>query len=156
MVVALGFTITSVDTHGAYFYCSGMPAFASLPKSLRIAGVVGYLEAATVAGYGISISAFEATGSTSGIAGSGANLAPGVLTALYAAFAALMFAVTTLLVRARRAGLTAFLLVQAFGLVVAQPLLQADDTRFIGVAVVVAAVIAAGSALTRASREVLR
>ncbi len=156
MAVALGFTITSVDTPGAYFYCSGMPAFASLPTGLRIAGVLGYLEALAVISYGISIRAFETTGSTSGISGSGADLAPSVLTVLYAAFATLMGILATVLVRRRRAGLTPFLLVQAFALVVAQPLLLGNATRVLGVVVAVVALIAAGSALAPASRESLR
>lgn len=109
---------------------------------LRIAGVVGYVEAMALIAYAISILAFEQGGATSGISGAGADLAPGVLVALYLAFAVIVFVVTTGLLRASRRAFTPYLLVQAFGLVVAQPLLGAASTRLAGVVLVAVAALA--------------
>lgn len=133
-----------------------MPETPALPLSLRIGIAVGYLEALATVAYGLSIAAFERTGSTSGISGSGADLAPAVLVAVYVGFACLVFLVTHMLRRGRRSALTAYLLVQAFGLVVAQPLLQESSTRLGGAVIVLAALLAAGSVLRRSARAVLR
>ncbi len=133
-----------------------MPAFTSLPTALRIAVGIGLLEALAVLGYGVSIAAFERGGSTQGISGSGADLAPAVLVAVYVGFAGLVLLVDLLLLRGRHSALTAFLLVQAFGLVVAQPLLQEASTRAIGVLLVLAALAALGAILTKSARGALR
>lgn len=133
-----------------------MPAFASLPTSSRIAVVAGWGEALSLIGYAVSIVAFESTGSTAGISGSGADLAPSVLVALYIAFAGLVLLTSTALMRGSRHALAPFLLAQAFGIVIAQALLGADGTRAAGVVVLLVAVGAGAAALMPASRQVLR
>jgi hypothetical protein len=132
-----------------------VPASPSLPTALRIAVAIGYLEALAVAAYGASIALFERGGSTSGISGSGADLAPTVLVAVYVGFATLVLLVVLMLRRGRRSALTAFLLVQAFGLVVAQPLLQEGSTRAVGALVVVVALGAIAAILMKSARGAL-
>ncbi len=127
----------SVDTTSAYFYCSGMLERLNLLPRLAI--VIGYLEAVALAGYGASIALFEQTGTTAGVSGTGADVAPAVLTALYFVFAALTVLVTRLLSSSRRAAFTPFVLIQAFALVVAQSLLGASGTRLAGVVLVAVA-----------------
>lgn len=127
-----------------------------MPRALRLAGAIGYLEALATAGYGLSIAVFERGGTTSGISGSGADLAPIVLVAVYLGFAALVWLVTRMVMRGRRSALTAFILVQAFGLVIAQPLLQETSTRVVGLLLVLVSVAALVSVLMKSARGALR
>ena len=131
-----------------------VPAFVTLPPTLRLAAAIGFVETVALLTYGLSIAAFEQDGSTAGVTGS--DLAPIVLIGLYAVFAAIVFAVTFGLLQRRMRSFTPFLLVQAFGVVVAQPLVTGAGTRALGVVVAALAVAAAGSLLAPASREALR
>jgi hypothetical protein len=119
-----------------------------------IAGAIGLIEALALALYGLSIVAFERSGETSGISGSGADLAPGVLVGLFLAFAAIVLLVTRLLVQGRPVARTPFAMTQAFALVIAQPLVTATGTRVFGI-LIIALAIAALVALF-AARELLR
>ena len=148
--------MTSVDTLGAYFYCSPVPVSESIPATVRAAAAIAVLEAAGIVAYAVSILRFESDGSTSGIAGSGADLAPGVLVTIYLGFAALVLFVAWRILSGSRRAFTPYLLTQAFGVVVAQPLLQADSTRGIGVAVLVVALAGLAAILARPSRAALR
>ena len=109
-----------------------MASIGSLPVPLRIAAGIGALEAAGLVGYGISILAFEQGHATAGIAGPGASLAPLVLVALYWIFAALIAVVAWQLVGLRNGARTPYFVIQAFALVVAQPLVVEPATRMIG------------------------
>ena len=129
-----------------------MPAFIALPRPLRAAGALGYLQAVGLTAYAISIAAFEQGGTTAGVTGT--DLAPVVLVALYLAFAAIAFGVSTGLVQCRRRAFTPYLLLQAFGLVVAQPLLAEPGTRVLGVLLVAVALTAGATAV--AARGALR
>ena len=154
-VVAPGFTMTSVDTPAAYFYCSAVPDSQRPPATLRGAVAVGVLELLGIVGYALSIALFERGGATSGIAGSGADLAPGVLVAIYLGFAVLVALVVRSVGRGSRRALTPYLLAQAFGVVIAQPLLQATPTRFVGLLVLVVSLAGIGLVLAPATRRSL-
>ena len=106
--------------------------------------------------YAVSILRFESGGSTTGIAGSGADLAPGVLVTIYLGFAALVLFVAWHIGRGSRRAFTPYLLAQAFGVVVAQPLLQASSTRGIGAIVLVIAIVGLAAILAPGSRQALR
>lgn len=153
-VVAAGLTMSSVDTPAAYFYCFAVPERSDRPRPIMIAGAIGLIEALALALYGLSIVAFERSGETSGISGSGADLAPGVLVGLFLAFAAIVLLVTRLLVQGRPVARTPFAMTQAFALVIAQPLVTATGTRVFGI-LIIALAIAALVALF-AARELLR
>lgn len=131
-----------------------MPAFISLPRSVRVAGVIGLLQTVGLAAYAISIIAFEFTDSTSGVQGS--DLAPGVLVLLYFVFAALIGFVTYAFVTGHAAARTPFLLIQAFGIVIAEPLFAGDGTTGIAVAIVALSVVAAVASVLPSSRGVIR
>jgi len=79
-----------------------------------------------------------------------------VLVALYAVFAALVLLIARAYRRGARAAVTPMLLVQAFAVVVAQPLLSADGTRALGLLVLFTAVAGAGLALSRPARGFFR
>lgn len=131
-----------------------MPTLASLPNSLKVAGLLGTVEAVGLAAYGISIIAYELGGSTTGIQGS--DLAPGVLVALYFVFAAIIAGVTFGLLQAKFGARTPFLLIQAFAVVIAQPLLSGEGTTLIGIGIVGCAVAATVVCLLPSSRRTLQ
>ena len=126
-----------------------------MPASLRGAVAIGLLEVLGIVGYALSIAIFERGGSTSGIAGSGADLAPGVLVVIYLGFAVLVALVVRSVGRGSRRALTPYLLAQAFGVVVAQPLLQAAPTRLVGLLVLIVALAGIGLVLAPSSRRSL-
>ena len=131
-----------------------VPALVSLPVPLKIAGGIGVVQAIALAAYGLSIIGFELGGSTSGMQGS--ELAPGVLAVLYFVFAALIAFVTYALMQRKAGARTPFLLIQAFGVVVAQPLLAGSSTMLIGVALITISVAAAAATLLPQSRRALQ
>ena len=131
-----------------------VPAFVTLPNSLKLAGALGFLQAIGLAAYAVSIIGFELSGSTSGIHGS--DLAPGVLVTVYFLFAVMIAAVTYLLLQQRRAARTPFLLIQAFGLVIAQPLVSGANTLVVGIVIIVTSVAAAALCLAPQSGKVLQ
>jgi len=133
-----------------------VPERDARPRPILTAGAVGLIEAVCLVLYGLSIVLYEQGGPTTGISGSGADLAPTVLIGLFVVFATLVLLVTWLLVGGRRSARTPFLLTQAFALVVAQPLISEASTRLLGAAVLAAAALAAGAALTRSASEYLR
>ena len=143
-----------MDTAVGPSYSSGVPAFVSLPRPLQVAVVAGYVETVGLGAYGISIAAFESSGATAGVTGS--DLAPGILIAIYACFALILFVVTTGLGRLRRRAFTPFLLSQGFGLVVAQPLLAEPSTRAAGAVIAGIAAVGAVAVLWPAGRERFR
>lgn len=114
-----------------------MAPLGRLPIALRAAAGIGALEAAGLAGYGISILAFERDHATSGISGSGTSLAPLVLVVLYWVFAGLIAFVAWQLLALRSGARTPYYVTQAFALVVAQPLIAETGTRFLGLLVAV-------------------
>lgn len=131
-----------------------MPAFASLPLSLRLAGVIGALEAIGFGAYALSIIGFEITSSTSGIQGS--DLAPSVLIGLFIVFAALIAVVTFFLLNARSGARTPYLLIQAFGVVIAETLYAGDGTRLIAVVIALASVAGIALVFTPSARRALQ
>jgi hypothetical protein len=155
-VVAAGLTMSNVDTTAAYFYCFGVPELRHRPRPVTIAGGIGVIEAICLVLYGISIVAFEQTSQTSGISGSGADLAPAILVALFAVFAALVLLVTWMLSRGRRAARTPFVMVQAFAIVVGQPLAAATSTRTTGIALIALALLAVGLLFSSSAKEYLQ
>lgn len=126
------------------------------PVQVRWAAGVAVTQAAGLIAYGISIIVSEQGQSTSGIAGSGADLAPGVLVGLYLVFAALVLVIARAYRRGSRAAVTPLLLVQAFAVVVAQPLLAAAGTRGLGLLVLLTALVGAALALSRPARGYFR
>lgn len=144
----------AVDTSRAYFYC--VPVQEARPRVITVAGAVGAVQAAALIAYAGSILVFERGGATEGIAGTGANLQPVVLVALFLVFAALVLIATAMLARGRRAARTPFIMVQAFAVVVAQPLLDETSTRVLGLFVLASAVLGVVMALLRPAREFLR
>ena len=122
--------------------------------TLRLAGVIGALEAIGFGAYALSIIGFELTSSTSGIQGS--DLAPSVLIGLFLVFSALIAAVTFLLMSARVGARTPYLLTQAFGIVIAETLFEGDGTRLIAVAIGAVSIAGAVLVLTPSAREALR
>ena len=133
-----------------------MPAFQALPLSVRVCGVVGYLEVFGLAAYAVSIAFFELAGSTAGIAGDGAQLAPPVLIALFLVFALLVLLVTTALLRGSRRALTPSLLTQAFGVVIGWTLVDASGTRALGLGVLSLAAVGLAALLSPAARGSLQ
>lgn len=131
-----------------------MATLIGLPASLKIAGFIGVAQTVALAAYALSIVGFELGGATSGIHGS--DLAPGVLVALYFVFAALIAIATYALVQRKRSALTPFLLIQAFGVVIAEPLLSGSGTALIGVVIVAVSVVAAVACILPPSRAVLQ
>lgn len=131
-----------------------MPTLASLPNGLKVAGLLGTVEAIGLAAYGISIIGFELGGSTTGMQGS--DLAPGVLVVLYFVFAALIALVTFALLQTKLGARTPFLLIQAFAVVIAQPLVSGEGTIAIGVVIICCAVAAAVACLLPTSGRVLQ
>lgn len=147
--------MSSVDTHAAYFYCFAVPERLSRPRPILMAGAVGVIEALSLVAYGLSIVVYESVGETTGITGSGADLAPAVLIGIFAVFAALVLLVTWLLYSGRRAARTPFILAQAFAVVVAQPLVSAASTRVLGALVLALAVLGIAAALAPKTGEYL-
>ena len=133
-----------------------MPAHPTPPPAVRLAVGVAVMQAAGLLAYGGSIVLSEQGEPTTGISGSGADLAPGVLVALYGVFAALVLLVARAYGRGARAAFTPFLLVQAFAVVVAQPLLSAASTRALGGLVLASAVAGGVAALSGPARRNLR
>lgn len=131
-----------------------MPAFVSLPLTLRLAGVIGALEAIGFGAYALSIIGFELTSSTSGIQGS--DLAPSILIGLFIVFSALIAVVTFFLLSARASARTPYLLIQAFGIVIAETLYAGDGTRLIAVVIGAASLVGAVLVLTPSARAALR
>lgn len=131
-----------------------MPTLASLPNGLKVAGMLGTVEAVGLAAYGISIVGYELSGSTTGMQGS--DLAPGVLVALYFIFAALIAVVTFALLQTKRGARTPFLLIQAFAVVIAQPLISGEGTSVIGLGIIGCALAAAIACLLPASGRALQ
>lgn len=131
-----------------------MAPIGSLPVSLRIAAGVGVIESVALATYALAIVGFEQRAQTSGI--SGTQLAPAVLVGLYLVFAALAAGVAWLLIGLRAAAMTPYLLLQAFALVVAQPLVLAPATRALGAVVAAVALGGAFAVLMPSSRSLLR
>lgn len=148
--------MSNVDTPAAYFYCFAVPERIVRPRPILMAGAVGLIEALSLLLYGLSIVVYESRGSTSGIAGSGADLAPAVLIGLFVVFGALVLFVTWLLLQGRRVARTPYLLAQAFAAVVAQALLSATSTRALGVVVLALAALAVAMTLTPSSREFVK
>lgn len=148
--------MSNVDTSAAYFYCFAVPEPTPRPRSITAAVAIGALEALGLTAYGVSIIAFERGSTTTGISGSGADLAPAVLIALFIVFAGLVLLVTGMVRGGRRAARTPFLLVQAFALVIAQPLLSASDTRILGVLIALGAVAGVASLVMPSAREYLK
>ena len=142
--------------HGARLrrYSERVPRFVALPMTLRLAGVLGALEAIGFGAYALSIIGFELTSSTSGIQGS--DLAPSVLVGLFLVFAALIATVTFFLMSARVGARTPFLLIQAFGIVIAETLYAGDGTRALAIAIGVASVMAGVLVLTPSARQALQ
>lgn len=132
--------MSNVDTSAAYFYCVRMPARRTL--ALRLAAALGLLEAVALAAYGVSVAVYEGIGDTTGVNGDGANLAPPVLIGLFALFAGLVLLVTGMLYRGKRSARTPFVLIQAFGIVIAQPLFVEASTRWMGGLLAVVAIVA--------------
>lgn len=126
------------------------------PRSITAAVVVGLIEALALVLYGISIVVYEQGGDTTGISGSGADLAPVVLIGLFLVFAALVLLVTWLLSKGRRAARTPFLMVQAFAIVVAQPLIAEPSTRVLGGLVLLAVAVGIATPFTATAREFLK
>ena len=155
-VVAVGLTMSSVDTSAAYFYCFAVPQPTIRPRPILAAVAVGLIEAIALVLYGLSIVVYEQGGETTGISGSGADLAPVILIALFIVFAALVLLVTWMLSRGRRAARTPFLMVQAFAVVVAQPLVAEPSTRVLGGLVLLAVVVGAVTPFTSSAREFLK
>jgi hypothetical protein len=122
--------------------------------TLRLAAVIGALEAIGFGAYALSIIGFELTSSTSGIQGS--DLAPSVLIGLFLVFSALIAAVTFFLMSARVGARTPYLLTQAFGIVIAETLFEGDGTRLIAVAIGAVSIAGAVLVLTPSAREALR
>ena len=145
-----------MDTPAAYFYCFGVPPVNNRPRVLTIAVGMGVVEAIALALYGVSIAIFEQTGETSGISGSGADLAPAILTTLLAIFAGLVMLVTWMLAGGRRAARTPFVMVQAFAIVVGQSLATAAPMRIAGIVVMTAALLAIGVQFSSSAKEYLR
>ncbi len=145
-----------MDTPAAYFYCFGVPPVNERPRVLTIAIGIGVLEAIALTLYGVSIAIFERTSETSGISGSGADLAPAILITLLVIFAGLVLLVTWMLAGGRRAARTPFVMVQAFAIVVGQSLAAAAPTRIAGIAVIAAAVLAVGVQFSSSAKEYLR
>ena len=133
-----------------------MPERIDRPRPILIAGAVGVIEALALVLYGVSIVLSERGAATSGISGSGADLAPGVLVGLFLAFAALVVLVTWLLLQGRRAARTPFAMAQAFAVVIAQPLLSAGSTRAAGILLVAVAAVGLAALFTSSAREYLR
>jgi len=148
--------MSSVDTPAAYFYPFAVPERIDRPRPILIAGAVGVIEALALVLYGVSIVLSERGAATSGISGSGADLAPGVLVGLFLAFAALVVLVTWLLLQGRRAARTPFAMAQAFAVVIAQPLLSAGSTRAAGILLVAVAAVGLAALFTSSAREYLR
>ncbi len=146
--------LSPVDSVARPSYGSRMPAFIAMPRSLQIATALGYCETVAILGYGIAIAAFERGGTTAGMTGS--DVAPAILVGIYVVFAAIVFAVTTGLSQLRHRAFTPYLVVQAFGMVVAQALLASSGTRPLGVLVLGVALAAAAAALVPATRAGLR
>lgn len=132
-----------------------MPAHPNPPTAVRLAVGVAVMQAVGLVAYGGSIVISEQGQPTEGISGSGADLAPGVLVGLYLVFAALVLLVARAYGRGARTAFTPFLLVQAFAVVVAQPLLSAGSTRALGILVLVTALLGAGAALSGPARRYL-
>ena len=133
-----------------------MPPVNKRPRVLTIAVGIGVVEAIALTLYGISIAIFERTSETSGISGSGADLAPTILISLLAVFAGLVLLVTWMLAAGRRAARTPFVMVQAFAIVVGQPLTAAAPTRMAGIVVMTAALLAIGVQFSSSAKEYLR
>jgi hypothetical protein len=131
--------MSNVDTPAAYFYCFGVPPVNDRPRVLTIAVGIGAVEAIALTLYGVSIAIFEQTSETSGISGSGAVLL-----------------VTWMLAGGRRAARTPFVMVQAFAIVVGQPLAAAAPTRIAGIVVMTAALLAIGVQFSSSAKEYLR
>lgn len=132
----------------------GVPAIGSQPRTLQLAAGIGALQAVGLATYAVALLSFEAGSTTSGMQGS--DLAPGILVALYAIFAVLVFGVAFLFVTGHASARTPFVLVQVFGLVVAQPLLSGESTQRLGVLLVLASVMAIGCAVSPSARRGLQ
>lgn len=131
-----------------------MPAYISLPITLRLAGVIGALESIGFGAYALSIIGFELTSTTSGIQGS--DLAPSVLIALFIIFSVLIAAITYFLMSARVAARTPYLLTQAFGIVIAQLLITGDGTFWLAIAIGAMSVGGAVLVLTPSARQALQ
>jgi hypothetical protein len=126
-------------------------AIGSQPRAVRIAALIGAAQGIALATYALALVSFEARSTTTGIKGS--DLAPGVLVALYLVFALLVFGVTYWFATGRAAARTPFLLIQAFGLVVAQPLFSGDGSKPVAAGIVIASLVALGCALAPSSRR---
>ena len=122
--------------------------------TLRLAGVIGALEAIGFGAYALSIIGFELTSSTSGIQGS--DLAPSVLIGLFIVFSVLIAIVTFFLMSARLGARTPFLLIQAFGIVIAQTLFTGDGTRELAIVIGVASFAGIVLVLTPSARQALQ
>lgn len=133
-----------------------MPDSERLPATVRAAAAIAFLETVGLVAYAASILLFETGGSTTGIAGSGADLAPGVLVTIYLGFAALIVFVALRVLRGSRRAFTPYLLTQAFGIVVAQPLVQESSTRGLGIVVLLVAIAGLAAILAPASRRALQ
>lgn len=119
---------------------------------MRLVAGLAVMQAAGLIAYGISIVVSEWRQPTSGITGSGADLAPSVLVGLYLVFATLVLVIARAYRRGARSAVTPLLLVQAFAVVVAQPLLAAVGTRALGLLVLLSALAGAALALSPRSR----
>ena len=137
--------MSNVDTTTGYFYCAAMP---DAPR-LRFAAAIGIAQAVALAAYGLSILVFEWNGTTTGVSGAGADLAPALLVALYVAFAALAAVPAFFLSRGKPSARTPFVFVQVFALVIAQTLLAASQTRLVGVIVALSAAAGIASVTVR-------
>lgn len=132
----------------------GVPAIGSQPVTVRVAALIGAAQAVGLASYALALVSFEATSSTAGMQGS--SLAPGVLVTVYLVFAGVVAAVGYWLATGHAAARTPFLLIQGFGLVIAQPLFVGDGTMSIAIAIVLAVAVAIGCVLSSSARSALR